>query len=913
MDFFEKLKAALAKAGTAVKNFFLAIGRTVKGWALALAGFVAGLFKKNGRDKQDRRPKDDYVILAEEDLPSGPAAPAAPAVPSRKPMVIKKAVEKSDLPKAKREKGDKKTFGQFVRSCFKPRTKSPNFILSVIVTTAKLMIVFVLAFGMAGFGAVMGVARAYVDTTPTLDVNKIEDQDLTSFIYDANGNLITEYKNIENRVWAGLDEIPKDLQNAFIAIEDSRFWTHNGIDIKRIAGAFVNNLQNNDTQGGSTITQQLIKLKLLSSEQSYKRKLQEAYLAIQLEQTYSKEQILETYLNTIHLGGSNYGVKTAARDYFGKDLSELTLRECATLAGMNQNPYYFNVRLNYYPSEGSSRTPARTDKRTDTVLLVMYQQGYITKEQYEAAKSDTLVVREKSDDTKLYDHPYFVEYAVYDVCVHLLADRKMPNTSENRALMEQEIRTKGYHIYTTMDPSIQTTLEDTLYNWENYPKLANSNHSKMLVKNGDGSVSEIIQPQAAAAVLDYHTGELKGIVGGRVAPTQQKELNRAYRSTMPVGSTIKPLAVYGPALDKGSNPATIFLNVAAKIDGWDSPKGYPSNYGGGSFTGPTTMRNGLKQSYNVVAARALLEKVGIEESANYLMNMGVDPSHISHDGSGLALGTSGLTPIEMTVGFGTIANSGVYMEPLSFTKVVDSEGNVVLDAKANQVTRQVFKPSSSFMLVDMMEDVITSGTGTTARFSGMTLAGKTGTHSDYKGVAFGGFSPYYASFVWIGHDSNESLVSNATGGRYGAPLWKAYMSKIHEGLEDKPILDGEPADYGVKRGSFCSITGLAPTSSCPTTSDYYADGAYPNRCPGHQTVSICTESNCLATEYCPADKVEQRVEVYDDDGNPIKDYTDSPCPIHVAPVTTPDPNAGGNTGGEGGNGGTAEPTPPPAE
>ena len=295
-------------------------------------------------------------------------------------------------------KNDKKKSRSF--SLFKPRDRQPNYILSVLCTTVALLLVVVLVMGMGGFGLVMGVAKAYYDTTPELDVEKIEPQNLTSFIYDCNGDLITAYHGSENRIWANFDEIPDQLAKAFVAVEDARFYTHNGIDIKRIIGAFVSNLQNNSTQGGSTITQQLVKNKLLSTEQSYKRKIQEAYLSVELEKKYSKDQILEWYLNTIPLGESNYGVKAAAKDYYDKDLSELTLRECASLAAITRNPTKYNPRRNYY----GAGQPSNTDDRTDYVLKCMYDNNFITKEQYEAALNDTLNVVEHSTAQRSLRH-----------------------------------------------------------------------------------------------------------------------------------------------------------------------------------------------------------------------------------------------------------------------------------------------------------------------------------------------------------------------------------------------------------------------------------------------------------------------------------------------------------------------------
>ena len=261
------------------------------------------------------------------------------------------------------------------RTVFKPRERKPSFLLAVLINAFRLMLLAALILCVAGVGAVLGVARAYMDTAPELDLTVIDDQAQTSFIYDAEGREITDYKGTENRVMVSIDTMPPALRNAFVAVEDARFYTHNGVDLKRIAGALISNFVTGSQQGGSTITQQLIKNTLLSSEQSYKRKIQEAYLAMQLETRYTKEQILESYLNTIYLGENYYGVKTAAYGFFGKDsLSDLTIRECAMLAGVTTNPYYYNPRRNYYLRESETTDyRAITDNRTDYVLKCMYE------------------------------------------------------------------------------------------------------------------------------------------------------------------------------------------------------------------------------------------------------------------------------------------------------------------------------------------------------------------------------------------------------------------------------------------------------------------------------------------------------------------------------------------------------------
>ena len=739
---------------------------------------------------------------------------------------------------------------------FVERTKPPNFILSVLSATFKGTIILILLTGIALFGTLVGVAKAYMDSTPDLDISSIENQAEASFIYDSNGTLITSYTGVEYREWAKINEIPKNLQNAFIAIEDIRFWTHNGIDVKRLVGAFVNNIFNESIHGGSTITQQLIKNRLLTSEQSYKRKIQEAYLAYQLEKKYSKQEILEDYLNTINLGDSNYGVKAAAMDYFGKDLKDLSLLECATLAGLTQNPYSYNPRKNFY----TRNTPNVTLDRAKLVLQNMYAAGMLSEEEYEQAKNDSLQVIETSEKTKLYDMPYFVEYAVSDVVTRLLEEQSLPNTKENRVAMENQIRTGGYKIYTTVDRKIQETVESSLATWTKYPKLADESKSVYVTYNSDGSINETPQPQAAAVVYDYHNGQLKAIVGGRYAPTRLKETNRATLTTTSVGSSIKPLAVYGPALDKGMSPASIIYNIPTAIPGWNTDKGYPS--GGLTNPGPVSMREAIRQSLNVVSARVLLDYVTIQDSVSYLEKLGIDPATFSATPSGLALGSAGISTLDMAVAFGSIANSGTYIRPVSFTKIVDKNGNVVLDTTLKTESHPVFKASTAWMLTDMLTNAVQSGTGTKAKIKGMTVAGKTGTLSDYCGVFFAGYTPYYSSAIWIGHDNYEPFQSNTYGGDYAAPLWQDYMSKIHEGLPDKKIIDATYESLGLKKVTVCSFSGMLATDQCaadpkfkPIT-DYFLSGTEPTQpCNMHISVKICNVSGKVATEYCPVEDV----------------------------------------------------------
>ena len=769
------------------------------------------------------------------------------------------------------------------RSIFKARTKKPNFVLSVAATTIRLSFVLALCVALALLGAVVGIAKAFVDTAPTLDLAALDAQDKTSFIYDSQGNLITDYKGTEDRIMVSIDEIPEMLQNAFIAVEDARFYEHNGVDVKRIVGALVANFTSGSTQGGSTITQQLIKQTVLSSEQSYKRKLQEAYLAMELETRYTKKQILESYLNTIFLGGSYYGVRVAAYGYFGKSLDQLTLRECAMLAGLTRSPNYYNPRSNFYTrnTEGSS-TPDITNNRTDYVLRQMRENGLITAQQYNAAldRSTASVLEKSPASTDMYAYPHYVEYAISDVVDTFLDLNGLEDTSANRYAMENKLRTGG--------TEIQEIVEDTLANWSNYPRLRDPSDKVYQSRNSDGTYTEIEQPQAAACVFDYRTGELKAIVGGRYKPTTRKTLNRASGMTMPVGSSIKPLTVYAPAIDLGASPASIAYNMPVPISGWKDSSGkdsWPKNYGGGGYKGPQSFRSALRNSYNTAAAQILMTYVGVSRSVEYLHLMGIPDKNINADPFGLALGSSGLTPVQMAVAFGTIANKGVYQQPLSFSRIVDNNGNVVVDMHQQQDRHQVFKPSTAYLVVDMLKEAVQSGTGTKAKISSQVVAGKTGTNSDSKGVFFAGMTGWYSGSVWIGHDNYKALSSKATGGNAAAPLWQSFMEKIHKAknLDSREIIDGTPSDYNLVRVTTCGVSGQLATDACyndvngyKTITDYWSADSVPTAyCSMHKSVSVCTESGLLATDYCPSYSVETRGIVLIPRGHPLYDSIDA--------------------------------------
>ncbi|MEG0639295.1 MAG: PBP1A family penicillin-binding protein [Clostridia bacterium] len=773
------------------------------------------------------------------------------------------------------------------RSIFKPRLTKPNFIFSVLVNAVRILLIVLVLCGLAVGGAVLGIAKGYMETAPTLDLALLDEQDKTSFLYDAKGNVITDYKGTENRVMVNIAQMPEQLRNAFVAVEDARFYTHNGIDVKRIIGSFVQNFVSGSQQGGSTITQQLIKNTVLSNELSYKRKIQEAYLAMRLETQYSKAQILECYLNTIYLGENYYGVEVAAKGYFGKELGALTLRECAMLAGLTKNPYYYNPRRNFF-----TRTSEQTDyqkltnDRTDYVLRCMYENEFITQQQYQDAlipATATVVENSSLAGDGMYPYAHYVEYAVRDIVNCFLKLKGLEDTSENRAKMENELRTGGYHVTLAIDPEIQTIVEETLESWNKYPTLRDPADKVYRTRNSDGTYTEVIQPQAAAVVLDYRTGELKAIVGSRNKPIARKTLNRATDMNMPIGSTIKPIAVYAPALELGYSPASVVYNIPVPITGWTGADGkdtWPKNYGGGGYAGPETLRTAIRQSHNVAAAQVLLNMVGVDRSVDFLQRMGVSRDHIDATPFGLSLGSSGITPLQLAVAYGTIANAGVYQQPISFLGISDTNGNVVYDSHAQQEHRQVFRPATAWMTVDMMKGVISSGTGSKAKISGQTVAGKTGTNSDQRGVTFCGMTGWYASSLWVGHDNYKPLSSKSTGNSSAAPLWQSYMKKIHESkkLEDRDIIEADPAQLGLVKVTTCAVSGQLATDACQndnkgfgTVTDYWYEPTVPTvNCQMHQAMNVCAQSSMVATPYCP-DVVTRGVVVIPN-GHPLSAY-----------------------------------------
>ena len=721
--------------------------------------------------------------------------------------------------------------------------------------------------------------------------------------------------------------IPENLAHAFVAIEDERFYEHNGIDVRGILRAFVKNLSSGDlSEGASTITQQLLKNNVFTNWtqestwlERFTRKIQEQYLAVEIEKKINdKNVILENYLNTINLGAGTYGVQAAARKYFNKDVWDLNLSECTTLAGITQNPTQYN------PIEH----PEANAKRRKEVLDHMIDQGYITQEQYNQVINDDIyseiqaaqVLNEETDNTV---YSYFEDELIDQVINDLMNIKGYTRTQAQNL-----VYSGGLSIYTTQDASIQKILDEEYADPSNYPDYVQYaldyaltvqnpdgeevNYSKEMLRlyfqnedpefdllfdsqeegqsyvdrykehvlaDGSTVVSERVsfapQPQSSMSIIDQHTGYVKAIIGGRGEKTASLTLNRATDTTRQPGSTFKILSTYAPALnEKGMTLATTFED-----EPYNYPDGSPVNNASKSYGGTTTIRRAIQNSINVVAVKCL-EEVTPELGLQYLDNFGFTTlahgTEADKDADGtiwtdanlpMALGglTHGVTNVELCAAYAAIANNGNYIEPIYYTKILDHNGNVLIEK--NSAGRSVIKESTAWLLTSAMEDVVNQGTGTACQLDDMTVAGKTGTTDAYNDLWFVGYTPYYTCAVWSGFDNNEKLPEDARD--FHKNLWKKVMTRIHEGLPDKEF--DMPAS--VEKISICEETGLLPRAGCPVITEYFDIGDVP-------------------TDYC-----DQHFYESDDTGE--EDTTDEET--NVSPTPDPDNNSnnnGGNTGGD---------------
>lgn len=740
-----------------------------------------------------------------------------------------------------------------------------------------LLVVFIIGC----IGGVWFVTKI-IDDAPQITASSVKPSGYITSVYADDGVTKTEefLGSGGNRIYKKLDEIPKNLQNAFIAIEDSRFYTHNGIDMKGIFRAAMTGITNGHfSEGASTITQQLIKNNVFDfmEEKSFldraERKVQEQFLAVKLEKQMSKDEILENYLNTINLGQNTLGVEAASLRYFNKSVSELTLAECAVIAGITKSPGGYNPVTN----------PEENAKRRDKVLSDMVAQGYIDQKQADQAAAEDVYARIQTvNEAVQNDSPY--SYFNDALAEQILKDLVKAGYTEAQAY--KTLFTGGLSIYSTQNTAIQQITDEEVNDDSNYISNISWGISYLLtVTRADGSVEnfganniknyakdkygdeqgllqnsqdecyQIIeewkatiaqegdkyderitltpQPQSSVTLIDQATGHIKALVGGRGPKTSSKSLNRAYTgSKRQPGSIFKVLAAFGPAIDSDqmSLATTIVDEPYNYVDGTPVKNWYSG------YRGTATVRKAIEQSMNILAVKAITE-ITPQAGFDFAKKLGISTLVESDTRNGevfsdihqpLALGgiTDGVYNYEIAAAFAAIANKGVYNEPVLYTKILDHDGNVLLE-NAGQNSRQAIRESTAFLLTDAMQDVITHGTGTEARLYNMPVSGKTGTTSEDKDVWFAGFTPYYTCAVWLGYDENLSMTGKWLS---HMTLWKNIMNRVHEGLEYRDF-----EEYGdVQRITVCALTGKLASSSCPPRTEYFATSMVPTEyCPGH--------------------------------------------------------------------------------
>lgn len=606
-----------------------------------------------------------------------------------------------------------------------------------------------------------------------LNLDEVTLNQSSSILYeDKKGNwqeLVT-LSGAENRVWVDYDQIPEYMEQAVVAIEDKRFYKHNGVDWYRTAGAAVNLfVPFRSTFGGSTVTQQLIKNITKQDDITVQRKLLEIFQALELEKAYSKSEIMEYYLNVVYFGQGCYGIETAAETYFGKDASDLTLAECASIAGITNLPGYYDPFV--YPEHNK--------QRQEDILWAMYEQGYIKKDEYKAAVEEELnFVHGANEPYTQTIYSYYEEVVIDDVINDLMEKKGI--TEEAAKLL---VYNGGYQIYSCIDPSVQKAV-DSIY--EDYDKLPKSyrNTGKDL--------------QSGIVIMDQTTGEIKALSGGCGKKTQNFILNRATKTQRPTGSSIKGIGIYGPAVEYGLiTPSTmVYDGSASQITLVNAPRGwYPKNDSGGN-SGLMTITTALTQSVNTVSAQ-ILDKLTPQASYDFLKNRLGFTSLIPDDCSfaPLALGqqTNGITVREMCAAYAALANDGEFIYPRTYTKVVDPDGNIVLDNSPR--TQVAFSPSTAHVMTYMLHNAATNGTGSASRMSNMPTAGKTGTSTNSEDRWFCGYTPYYTAAVWTGFDMPEYMPFS---GNPAVTIWHDVMELIHADLEHKDfVMDQGGAPTGI--------------------------------------------------------------------------------------------------------------------
>lgn len=779
-----------------------------------------------------------------------------------------------------------------------------------LVSILNLSLLGIIALGIIGISMGFGVFKGVIDTAPSIENVKVTPTRFSTFVYDLEGNQTAKLvSQNSNRIPVTQDMIPEDLAHAFVAIEDERFYDHNGIDIKGIFRAAYVGISHgfHFSEGASTITQQLLKNNVFTdwtSETGFaekmKRKIQEQYLAIELSKSMSKDEVLLNYMNSINLGQNTLGVQAASLRYFNKSVNSLNLSECAVIAGITQNP----SRLNPISH------PDRNAERREKVLNNMLEQGYIDQARYDEAMADDVYSRIQTVNETVEEasvNTYFVDALTDDVMNDLLA------AGYNETQAFTLLYSGGLKIYSTQDPGIQAICDEVFSNEENYPadtrwylnyaltiKKANGdfeNHSTEMfqsyfkeqnpafnlifntheeayaqieeyrlahLSSGDEVFDENItlspQPQVSLTIEDQHTGYVLAMVGGRGPKEASRTLNRATDAKRQPGSTFKIVAAYAPAFDSAGLTLATMVNDAP----FNYANGRPVNNWYSGYRGLNSLRQGIIDSMNILAVKTLTmitPQLGFDYVKNFGFTTVVDRKEITVNGQtqifsdiqqSLALGgvTVGVTNEELNAAYAAIANGGTYIKPKLYTKVIDHDGNVILD-NTQPDSRQVIKETTAWLLTDAMMDVVTQGTGASVNFGGMAIAGKTGTTSDYNDVWFTGYTPYYTATTWTGYDNNTKLRKGEER-NLAKKLWRAVMARIHEELPSESF---QMPSSGLVQATVCARSGKLPIAGvCDGTlrSEFFAEGTVPTEsCDVHYRGMICQYSNLPACEQCP--------------------------------------------------------------
>ena len=710
--------------------------------------------------------------------------------------------------------------------------------------------------------------QEYIDTVVVPNVAvRAEDytMNLSSFVYyqDKESGAWKELQSIhgrENRILVEFKDMSDYLWQAAVSIEDERFFTHQGVDWKRTLGAVKELAVGDGSYGGSTLTQQVLKNMTKDNKPYVNRKVREIFRALEFEKNYTKQYILELYLNTIYLGQGCYGVQTAAQYYFGKDAKDLNLAESASLIAITNNPSMYGPMssITVVQKDGTKASPRELNKYRQGLIpdkmaeIINPDTGlpFITEAQAEAAKAEVLhfsdgstsvdeIVDKASGEVEI--NSWFVDTVIRDVVQDL---------QDEFGITEEEAYTRlynsGYRIYTTLDPEIQA-LAESVY----------EDRSNLDVTSRNGQ-----QLQSGITILDPYTGNVVAMVG----KVGEKEGNLVWNyatGRRQVGSSMKPLTAYAPALDAGTiSPGSVFDNYPVQeLNGAPWPKNSPQGY-----SGFTTVKTGIQKSINTIAVQAL-QSVGVEEAYRFATeNLGLNL--VADDMAVGALGMGGLTrglnTVEMAAAYACFANKGVYNEPRTYvriTRVDNATGQEITVLENTGESRVAMKETTAYLMTEMLKNAVTSGTGGQARFNGMTIAGKTGTTNKNFDRYFVGYTPYYVAAVWTGYDENERISYN---GNPAITMWKKVMEPLHAELENKGF-DNKPA-VGLTTIRVCLDSGLRPTDACladprgsRAASFEAAAGSGPaEECTMHKVVSYCTEGHCLAGETCPEAVVEQR-------------------------------------------------------